>query len=98
MNHRMAEPLDLVIFGASAGALNRLLEENFDEPQVFRIDHYLAKDTVQNMLAFRFSNSVFEPIWNRMLIESMQITVAEDEGIGGRAGYYDDIGAARDMI
>ena len=83
---------------ASARRLNHDLARCFEEEQTFRIDHYLAKDTVQNMLAFRFSNSVFEPIWNRTLIESIQITVAEEEGIGGRAGYYDQIGATRDMI
>ncbi|HEX6487534.1 MAG TPA: glucose-6-phosphate dehydrogenase [Candidatus Dormibacteraeota bacterium] len=83
---------------ASARELNRELGRVFDEPSIFRIDHYLAKDTVQNVLAFRFSNSVFEPIWNRTLIETIQVTAAEDGGIGGRAGYYDRIGALRDMI
>lgn len=83
---------------ASARELNRELAKVFDEPRIFRIDHYLAKDTVQNVLALRFSNSVFEPIWNRTLIETIQVTAAEDEGIGGRAGYYDRIGATRDMI
>jgi glucose-6-phosphate 1-dehydrogenase len=83
---------------ASARELNRELAKVFDEPRIFRIDHYLAKDTVQNVLAFRFSNSVFEPIWNRTLIETIQVTAAEEEGIGGRAGYYDRIGATRDMV
>ncbi len=83
---------------ATARKLNQELAESFDEAQIFRIDHYLAKDTVQNVLAFRFSNSVFEPIWNRTQIDSIQITAAEQEGIGARAGYYDEIGAARDMI
>ena len=82
----------------SAREINRELMVAFDEGEIFRIDHYLAKDTVQNVLAFRFSNSVFEPIWNRTLIDSIQLTVAEDGGIGDRAGYYDQIGAVRDVL
>jgi glucose-6-phosphate 1-dehydrogenase len=83
---------------ASAHKLNAQLAEAFDEEQIFRIDHYLAKDTVQNVLALRFSNSLFEPVWNRTLVETILITVAEAEGIGQRAGYYDQTGAVRDII
>ena len=83
---------------ASAKKLNRQLMELFVEDQVFRIDHYLAKDTVQNVLAFRFSNSIFEPVWNRTMVQSIEITAAEEIGIGNRAGYYDRIGAVRDMV
>lgn len=83
---------------ASARKLNAQLAATFEEEQIFRIDHYLAKDTVQNVLALRFSNSLFEPVWNRNLVESILITAAEEEGIGLRAGYYDRIGAVRDMI
>ena len=83
---------------ASARKLNLQLAASFDEEQIYRIDHYLAKDTVQNVLALRFSNSLFEPVWNRNLIDTILITAAEEEGIGTRAGYYDQIGAVRDMI
>ena len=83
---------------ASAHKLNAELAAAFEEEQIFRIDHYLAKDTVQNVMALRFSNSLFEPVWNRTLIETILITVAEDEGIGKRAGYYDQSGAVRDII
>src|SRR5260370_29017156 len=82
----------------SAHKLNAELAAAFEEEQIFRIDHYLAKDTVQNVMALRFSNSLFEPVWNRTLIETILITVAEDEGIGKRAGYYDQTGAVRDII
>lgn len=82
----------------SARKLNAQLAKVFEEQQIFRIDHYLAKDTVQNVLAFRFSNSLFEPVWNRNLVETIQVTVAESEGIGKRAGYYDQTGAVRDII
>src|SRR5713226_1611859 len=83
---------------ASARKLNLQLAASFDEEQIFRIDHYLAKDTVQNVLALRFSNSLFEPVWNRNLVETILITAAEEEGIGQRAGYYDQTGAVRDII
>ena len=88
-------------FGASleeARSLNKIVLEVFDETQVFRIDHYLGKETVQNLLAFRFANGMFEPLWNRNYIDQVQITAAEDIGIGTRAGYYDHAGALRDLI
>jgi glucose-6-phosphate 1-dehydrogenase len=88
-------------FGASlheARELNERVLSVFDEAQVFRIDHYLGKETVQNMLAFRFANGMFEPLWNRNYIDQVQITAAEDLGIGSRAGYYDQSGALRDLI
>jgi glucose-6-phosphate 1-dehydrogenase len=83
---------------ASAQELNAMLAPVFPPESVFRIDHYLGKETVQNLLALRFSNTLFEPIWNRGYVDHVQITMAEDIGIGGRAGYYDGIGAARDVI
>ena len=83
---------------ASAQELNRIVHEVFPPNEVFRIDHYLGKETVQNILALRFANQMFEPIWNRSYVDHVQITMAEDIGIGGRAGYYDGIGAARDVI
>ncbi len=82
----------------SARDLNDLLATVFPPHSVFRIDHYLGKETVQNLLALRFANTLFEPIWNRRYVDHVQITMAEDIGIGGRAGYYDGIGAARDVI
>jgi glucose-6-phosphate 1-dehydrogenase len=78
--------------------LNRSVLEVFEERQVYRIDHYLGKETVQNMLAFRFANGLFEPIWNRNFIDYVQITAAEDIGIGTRASYYDESGALRDLV
>jgi len=83
---------------ASARDLNDLLASVFPPHSVFRIDHYLGKETVQNLLALRFANTLFEPIWNRRYVDHVQITMAEDIGIGSRAGYYDGIGAARDVI
>jgi glucose-6-phosphate 1-dehydrogenase len=83
---------------SSARDLNDLLASVFQPQSVFRIDHYLGKETVQNLLALRFANTLFEPIWNRRYVDHVQITMAEDIGIGGRAGYYDGIGAARDVI
>ncbi len=88
-------------FGTSlqeALELNRQVLSVFEEAQVFRIDHYLGKETVQNMMAFRFANGMFEPLWNRNYIDHVQITAAEDIGIGSRAGYYDHAGALRDLI
>jgi len=85
---RLSEALDL----------NRQVLSVLDESQVFRIDHYLGKETVQNMLAFRFANGMFEPLWNRNYIDYVQITAAEDLGVGGRAEYYDKSGALRDLV
>ncbi len=83
---------------ASARQLNAQVLDVFDESQVFRIDHYLGKETVQNMLAFRFANVLFEPVWNRTYVDYVQITAAEDIGIEGRAGYYEGAGALRDLV
>jgi glucose-6-phosphate 1-dehydrogenase len=82
----------------SAIELNKVVNGVFPEESVFRIDHYLGKETVQNILALRFANALYEPIWNSHYVDSVQITMAEDIGLGGRAGYYDGIGAARDVI
>ena len=82
----------------SANELNDVVSEVFPPDSVFRIDHYLGKETVQNLLALRFANQMFEPIWNSNYVDHVQITMAEDIGISGRAGYYDGIGAARDVI
>ena len=83
---------------ASARELNEIVNSVFAPDSVFRIDHYLGKETVQNLLALRFANTMYEPIWNRSYVDHVQITMSEDIGIGGRAGYYDGIGAARDVI
>jgi glucose-6-phosphate 1-dehydrogenase len=99
------EALDRIIvekpFGTdldSARKLNRFLGKRFSEKQIYRIDHYLGKETVQNIIAFRFANYVFEPLWNRKYIDHIQISVAEQVGVGKRGGYYDNSGALRDMI
>src|SRR5215218_9897480 len=82
----------------TARELNSVVESVFPADSVFRIDHYLGKETVQNILALRFANQLYEPIWNANYVDHVQITMAEDIGVGGRAGYYDGIGAARDVI
>ncbi|MGH3751424.1 MAG: glucose-6-phosphate dehydrogenase [Pseudonocardiaceae bacterium] len=82
----------------SARELNEIVNDVFPEEAVFRIDHYLGKETVQNILALRFANQLYEPIWNSHYVDHVQITMAEDIGLAGRAGYYDGIGAARDVI
>jgi glucose-6-phosphate 1-dehydrogenase len=83
---------------SSAQQINAALSEVFAEPQIFRIDHYLGKETVQNILVFRFGNSLFEPLFNQKYIDHVQITVAETKGVGSRAGYYEEAGALRDMV
>ncbi len=83
---------------ASARELNALLTRDFDESEIFRIDHYLGKETVQNMLVLRFGNGIFEPIWNRNLVDHVQITVSESLGVEGRAGFYEQAGAIRDIV
>ena len=82
----------------SARALNRVIRARFAEHQIFRIDHYLGKETVQNLLVFRFANSIFEPVWNRDHVHHVQITAAESVGVEHRAGYYDEAGVVRDMV
>ena len=102
--HDSAAPRRVVVekpFGtdlASARRLNESLHQAFQERQVYRIDHYLGKETVQNLLVLRFANTIFEPIWNRNYVEHVQITVAEEVDVGKRAGYYDTAGVVRDMI
>jgi len=103
--HRSAEGWTRLIvekpFGRdleTAKALNAELQQTFDESEIFRIDHYLGKETVQNLLALRFANGIFEPIWNRQFVDHVQITVGESIGIEGRAGFYEQAGAIRDIF
>jgi glucose-6-phosphate 1-dehydrogenase len=84
--------------GRSAHALNEAIGRVFAEPQIYRIDHYLGKETVQNLMALRFANALFEPVWNSSHVDHVQITVSETLGVEGRAGYYDTAGALRDMV
>ena len=83
---------------ASAREVNATISRAFDERQIYRIDHYLGKETVQNLSVFRFGNAIFEPLWNQKYVDHVQITVAEEEGVGTRAGYYEEAGALRDMV
>jgi glucose-6-phosphate 1-dehydrogenase len=103
--HNIADPQSRIVvekpFGhdlASARALNAVLAEHFDEKQIYRIDHYLGKETVQNLMAVRFANILFEPLWNAQYVDHVQITVAETVGVNGRGAYYDKSGAMRDMV
>ncbi len=103
--HGMAGPAARIVvekpFGRdlhSACALNATLAQHFHEDQIYRIDHYLGKETVQNLMAIRFGNMLFEPLWNSQYVDHIQITVAETVGVGGRAEYYDKSGAMRDMV
>ncbi|MDQ1568675.1 MAG: glucose-6-phosphate 1-dehydrogenase [Actinomycetota bacterium] len=82
----------------TAMALDAAMHEVFDESQIYRIDHYLGKETVQNLLAFRFANTIFEPVWNRRYVDHIQITAAESEGVGRRGSFYEEAGALRDIV
>ena len=104
-NHNIADAKSRIVvekpFGRdlkTAQALNGVLAEHFDETQIYRIDHYLGKETVQNLMAVRFGNVLFEPLWNAQYVDHIQITVAETVGVDGRGGYYDKSGAMRDMV
>src|SRR4029077_6320065 len=83
---------------ASARELNAVIAKVFDESQVYRIDHYLGKETVQNLMVFRFGNSMFEPVWNRNYVDYVEITAAETLGVDSRASFYEETGALRDMV
>ncbi|MFP3899744.1 MAG: glucose-6-phosphate dehydrogenase [Acidimicrobiia bacterium] len=83
---------------ASARALNEVLHRAFPEPAIFRIDHYLGKEAVENLLVYRFGNTLLEPVWNRRYVSSIQVTMAEDFGVEGRGGFYDSVGAVRDVV
>src|SRR4051812_25780663 len=83
---------------ASAQALNRTLHRSFPEPAIFRIDHYLGKEPVQNLVYFRFANPFLEPVWNRQYIASVQVTMAEEVGVEGRGRFYEEVGAIRDVV
>jgi glucose-6-phosphate 1-dehydrogenase len=103
--HKLVTPKSRVVVekpvgksGASAEAVNDAIGRVFKEPAIYRIDHYLGKETVQNLMALRFANALFEPVWNNQHIDHVQITVAETLGVEGRAGYYDTSGALRDMV
>jgi glucose-6-phosphate 1-dehydrogenase len=103
--HKLVTPKSRVVIekplgksGASAKAVNDAIGKVFPEPSIYRIDHYLGKETVQNLMALRFANALFEPLWNADHIDHVQITVAETLGVEGRAGYYDTAGALRDMV
>ncbi len=96
--HRMVVEKPFGTDLATAQKLNRFLRKRFTEKQLYRIDHYLGKETVQNIMAFRFANSIFEPLWNNQYIDHIQISVAEQVSVGKRGGYYDGSGALRDMI
>jgi len=103
--HNLVTPVSRVVVekplgksGASADAVNTAIGKVFPEPSIYRIDHYLGKETVQNLMALRFANLLFEPLWNHKYVDHVQITVAETLGVEGRAGYYDTSGALRDMV